>query len=107
MRVLGKKRGASGGPTKESIVDSVAVQDAALVPELAVGVHVTGVESATDPLINCTVPVGPTPLLFVAIVAVSVTEVLVVTPVEGAATTVVEVAAFVTVRVSATGPAAL
>jgi hypothetical protein len=42
-----------------------------LVP--AVGVHITALPKLLDPFLNCTVPVGPAPLLVVFTVAVSVT----------------------------------
>ena len=85
---------------------SVAVQNAAAVLVAAVGVHVAAVPSELEPFLNCTVPVGPAPLLFVATVAVRVTlppETMLVT----LGTTWVVVAAFVTVNVSAIGPEAL
>jgi len=44
---------------------------AAVVVASRLGVHVTAVPSALDPLRNWTVPVGPAPLLFVATFAVS------------------------------------
>jgi hypothetical protein len=51
------------------------VQNAA--PELdavaAVGVHVAAAPKLLEPFLNCTVPVGPAPLLVVEIMAVSVT----------------------------------
>jgi len=51
----------------------VAVQKAVAVFVPAVGMHVTAAERVLAPLLNCTVPVGPTPWLVVATVAVSVT----------------------------------
>jgi len=102
----GIRRGKDGGDRKESVVVRVAVQNAAAVLDAAVGVHVAAAESALDPFLNCTVPVGPAPLLIVATVAVSVMlppEVMLVT----FGTTWVAVAAFVTVNVSGIGPEAL
>jgi hypothetical protein len=61
-----------GGARKDRVVVNVAVQDAAVVVVAAVGAHVTAVDRVLAPFLNCTVPVGPAPLLFVATVAVSV-----------------------------------
>src|SRR5216683_3097233 len=100
----GIRRGSNVGGTKERVVVSVAVQNAAAVLEAAVGVHVAAADSELEPFLNCTVPVGPTPLLFVATVALSVMlppEVMLVT----LGTTWVAVAACVTVRLTAIGPA--
>ena len=57
----------------ERVVVKVAVQDAAAVLDAAIGVQFAALPSAVAPFLNCTVPVGPAPLLFVATVAVSVT----------------------------------
>jgi hypothetical protein len=51
----------------------VAVQNAAAALVASIGVHVAAAPSELEPFLNCTVPVGPAPLLFVATVAVSVT----------------------------------
>ena len=64
--------GIAGGAKKDRVVVSVAVQDAEVVVVASVGVQVTGPESVLDPLLNCTVPVGPAPLLLVATFAVRV-----------------------------------
>ena len=90
----------------DRVVVRVAVQNAAAVLVAAFGVHVAAAPSALAPFLNCTVPVGPTPLLFVFTVAVSVMlppEVMLFT----LGTTCVDVVAFVTVKVSVTGPAGL
>jgi hypothetical protein len=82
------------------------VQNAAAVLVAAVGVHVAAAPSELEPFLNCTVPVGPTPLLFVATVALRITlppETTLVT----LGTTWVRVAAWATVKVSAMGPAGL
>lgn len=85
---------------------SVAEQDAATVLVAAVGVHVTALESVLDPFLNCIVPVGPTPLLFVVTFAVKV-----MLPPDATllalGATCVSVAALVTVSASATVAAAL
>jgi hypothetical protein len=56
-------------------VVSVAVHEAFPVAEEApdVGAQVTAAPKLLDPFVNCTVPVGPAPLLVVLTVAVSVT----------------------------------
>ncbi len=73
--ICGRVRGIGKGTNCESAVVSVAVHDA--VPELEatpdVGVHVAALPKLLEPFLNCTVPVGPAPLLEVEIVAVSVT----------------------------------
>jgi hypothetical protein len=73
MRSLGC--GPVKGTTCDSAVVSVAVQSA--FPELeavpAVGVQVTALPKLLEPFLNCTVPVGPAPLLFVFTLAVNVT----------------------------------
>jgi len=78
------------------------VQKAVVVLVPAVGVHVTAVERVLAPFLNCTVPVGPTPWLVVATVAVSVTlppeEIL-----ETELVTLVVVAVAFTVRVGGVG----
>ena len=62
----------NGGTNCESAVVNVAVQNA--FPELdAVAVQVAAVPKLLEPFLNCTVPVGPAPLLVVEIVAISVT----------------------------------
>jgi hypothetical protein len=58
-------------PAVLKAVVNPAVHDAAVLPA-AVGIHEAGLPSVVDPFINCTVPVGPTPLLLVFTVAVSV-----------------------------------
>jgi len=52
-------RGFSRGVMNERTVVSAAVQDAVVVLVPAVGVHVTPPDSAPEPFLNCTVPVGP------------------------------------------------
>ena len=54
---------------------SVAVQNALTVLEAIaeVGVQLTALPRLLDPFLNCTVPVGPAPLLVVFTVAVRVT----------------------------------
>lgn len=78
------------------------MQKAVVVLVPAVGVHVTAVERVLAPFLNCTVPVGPTPWLVVATVAVSVTlppeEIL-----ETELVTLVVVAVAFTVRVGGVG----
>ena len=69
---LGIGRRSGCGASNDSVVISVAVQNAVVEPEPAVGVHVTALPSATDPFMNCTVPVGPAPVLAVVTFAVSV-----------------------------------
>jgi hypothetical protein len=94
----------NGGARKDRVVVNVAVQDAEVVVVASVGVHVTAVDRVLAPFLNCTVPVGPAPLLFVVTLAVSVTlppETMLLT----LGTTAVDVVAFVTVSESATGPA--
>lgn len=96
----------AGGARKDSVVIRVAVQDAGADVVAAVGVHVAALESAVDPLLNCTVPVGPTPLLTVVTFAVSVMlppDMMLLT----LGVTCVAVVAFVTVSVSVIGPLAL
>ena len=53
--------GVYGGARKARVVVKVAVQDAVVVLVPAAGAHVTAVESALVPFLNCTVPVGPAP----------------------------------------------
>ena len=65
--------GRAIGTISDNVVDNVAVHDAAEFAFAAEGVHVTALPRLLDPLLNCTVPVGPAPLLVVEIVAVSVT----------------------------------
>ena len=86
-------------PAVANVCVSVAVPDAGtgefvLRPEAAVPTTFA-VPSVVQPVENVTVPVGPIPLLAVAIVAVSVTAVVVVTPEVGLAPTVVVVGAAV------------
>jgi len=69
----GLRCGMDGGAKNDSVVVSVAVQNAVAAVVPAVGVHVAAVESALLPFLNCTVPVGPAPWLVVATVAVRVT----------------------------------
>ena len=54
-----------GGVMSDSeVVVIVAVHEGGLVPSKAVcAAHVTGVERLLEPFLNCTVPVGPAPLL--------------------------------------------
>ena len=90
--------------TCAKVVLSVAVQDAAIVLVAAVGVHVTGLPIAVEPFLNCTVPVGPAPLLVVVTLAVSVTlppEMIV----EGLGVTCTDVVAWLTVSVLVDGEA--
>jgi hypothetical protein len=61
------------GTNCESAVVSVAVQDAAAEADAAVGVQVAAAPKLLAPFLNCTVPLGPAPLLLVLTVAVSVT----------------------------------
>src|SRR5258708_1906867 len=68
----GRVRGFARGINCDSAVVSVAVHNAVVVLVPAVGVHATALERLLDPFLNCTVPVGPTPLLLVFTVAVSV-----------------------------------
>jgi hypothetical protein len=71
-----------------------------------VGVHVAAVPRLLAPFLNCTVPVGPAPLLLVEIVAVRVTlppEVIVAT----LEVTAAVVVAFVIVTLSAVDVLAL
>src|SRR5713226_9062139 len=65
--------GTEGGDRNAKVVVKVAVQNAVAVLVPAVGMHVTAVESAVVPFLNCTVPVGPAPLLVVETFAVRVT----------------------------------
>jgi hypothetical protein len=71
----GRVRGFANGTNSESAVVSAAVQNA--FPEVEavpdVGVQATALPKLLDPFLNCTVPVGPAPLLVVFTVAVSVT----------------------------------
>jgi hypothetical protein len=71
----GRVRGFAKGTNSESAVVSVAVHDAFPVVETApdVGTQVTALPTFPDPFLNCTVPVGPAPLLVVFTVAVNVT----------------------------------
>jgi len=71
MRSLG--RDSVNGTSCESVVVNMAVQDAAAAALAADGVHVAAAPRLLDPLLNCTVPVGPAPLLVLEISAVSVT----------------------------------
>jgi hypothetical protein len=103
--IRGIWRGTVGGVRKDRVVGSDAVQKAAAEVVAAVGTQFIAAPMEFPPFLNCTVPVGPTPLLFVDTVAVSVT----LPPdmmVDTLGTTAVEVAAFVTVTVSAMGPSA-
>ena len=80
------------------------------VPKAATGVAAFGLEAfvgttcavpkVLPPAENVTMPVGPFPLLPVAMLAVSVTEVVVVTPEAGLAATAALVGAALTVRES-------
>ncbi len=103
----GRVRGCAKGTNSDNVVVSVAVHKA--FPEVEavpdVGVQVTALPKVLDPFLNCTVPVGPAPLLVVEIVAVSVTlppAVIVVT----LDVTAAVVAAFVIVTESVFDPAA-
>src|SRR5216683_5032642 len=75
IQSLGPGCGLAIGTNCDSAVVSVAVQNAFPVVEAIpdVGVHVAAVPRLLAPFLNCTVPVGPAPLLLVEIVAVSVT----------------------------------
>lgn len=68
-------RGCVNGINSDSVVLSVAVQKALPVLEAIpeVGVQLTAAPRLLAPFLNCTVPVGPAPLLLVLTVAVSVT----------------------------------
>lgn len=85
----------------------VAVADANTMGDVefrfaaAFGTTATAEPIVVPPAENVTVPVGPAPLLCVAMVAVSVTDVVVVMPVVGEAATVAEVGAAVIVIASA------
>ena len=88
-----------GGAMSDSeVVVIVAVHEGGLVPSKAVcAVHVTGVERLFEPFLNCTVPVGPAPLLvgpMTSAVSVTVPPAVVVV---GLAETLVWVAAAVMV----------
>ena len=90
-------------PAVENVCANVAVPDAAtgvfeLSPEAAVGTTLA-VPKLVPLAEKVTVPVGPAPLLLVAMEAVSVTEVVVVTPLAGLANAVVTVGAAVIVTV--------
>lgn len=65
--------GFDNGTNSESAVVRVAVHNAVVVLVPAVGVHITALPKLLDPFLNCTVPVGPAPLLVVFTFAVSVT----------------------------------
>lgn len=65
--------GAAGGVRNDRVGLRVAVQKAVAPPAPAVGVQVAGARSVLVPFMNCTVPVGPAPLLVVVTLAVSVT----------------------------------
>jgi len=67
----GRVRGFARGINCDSAVVSVAVHNAVVVLVPAVGVHATALERLLDPFLNCTVPVGPTPLLVVFTMAVN------------------------------------
>jgi hypothetical protein len=71
--MVGMRFGTDGGARNAKVAVRVAVQNAVAELAPAVGMHVTAVESALVPFLNCTVPVGPAPLLVVATVAVSIT----------------------------------
>ncbi len=73
VRKGGIWRGTPGGVRNDSATLRVAVQKAVAVFVPAVGVHVTAVERVLAPFMNWIVPVGPTPWLVVATIAVSVT----------------------------------
>ena len=90
----------------DKVVVRVAVKNAAALVVAAVGVQVAATPRAPEPFLNCTVPVGPAPLLFVVTFAVRVTLPPDIT-LDTLGVTVVVVAAFVTVTGSATGPLAL
>jgi hypothetical protein len=97
--------GVANGTNCVSAVVNVAVQDAAEAPA-ALGVQFAAAPRALDPFINCTVPVGPAPLLVVEIVAVSVT-LPPDTTLDTLLVTAVVVAAFVIVTFSAVDVLAL
>ena len=102
----GSPSGIDGGAKNESVVVKVAEQDAAVVLVAATGAQFCGFESAVEPFMNTTVPVGPAPLLFVVTFAVKLIP-LPDTMLVTVGTTPVAVTAFVTVSVLVTGPAAL
>lgn len=92
-------------PGVENVCISVAVPNAGtaefvLSPEAAVGTTLA-VPKLVPFAENVTVPVGPAPPLVVAMLAVSVTAVVVVAPLVGAADTVDVVGAALIVTVSA------
>src|SRR5258708_601649 len=70
----GRVRGFARGINCDSAVVTVAVHTVVVVLVPAVGVHATALERLLDPFLNCTVPVGPTPLLVVFTMAVNVTR---------------------------------
>jgi hypothetical protein len=84
--------GSANGTICDSAVDSVAAQDAGAVTDAAFGVHVTALPKLLAPFLNCTIPVGPAPLLVVFTIAVSVTFAPAVILVGLGVTTVVVVA---------------
>src|SRR5260370_12367633 len=65
--------GTPGGVRNDSATVRVAVQKAVAVVVPAVGTQLTAAERLFAPFLNWTVPVGPTPWLVVATVAVNVT----------------------------------
>jgi hypothetical protein len=69
----GRVRGLARGINSDRAVVNVAVQEASPVAAPDVGVQVAAAPKLLDPFLNCTVPVGPAPLLVVEISAVSVT----------------------------------
>src|SRR5713226_1214812 len=73
VRKGGNWCGTPGGVRNDSATVRVDVQKAVAVLVPAVGVHVTAAERLLAPFLNWTVPVGPTPWLVVATVAVRVT----------------------------------
>ena len=87
-------------------VPNAATGEFVLRPEAAVGTTLA-LPKVLPPAEKVTVPVGPAPLLDVAIVTVNVTGVVVVTPEVGLAATVAAVcaAAMVTVSVAEVLPA--
>src|SRR5229473_1921360 len=108
IQIRGPGCGLAIGTNCDSAVVSVAVQNAFPVVEAIpdVGEQFTALPRLLAPFLNCTVPVGPAPLLLVEIVAVSVTlppEVIVAT----LEVTTAVVVAFVIVTLSAVDVLAL
>src|SRR5262245_48733200 len=69
---VGIRSGPDRGGRSDKVVVRVAVQNAGDELVLAVGTQFVALPRLVDPFLNCTVPVGPAPLLVVMTVAVSV-----------------------------------